>query len=66
MTKSEFAIVCAALRIGLGFESVPFRHQIERLEHLLKEVGDRHQAARLREMLNPSRPPDFTPVVRSG
>jgi hypothetical protein len=69
MTQTEFAIVAAAIRIGLNLgsrsDNRPFRHQIERLERLLEEVGDRHQASQIREMLNPSREPDFTPIVRS-
>ena len=66
MTPTEFAIVSAACRIGLGLRNEPFRHQVERLVRLLEEVGDRGQSAKLREMLKPVRPGDFTPIVRSG
>jgi hypothetical protein len=66
MTPIEFAIVTAALRIGLGFESGPFRHQVKRLERHLDQIGDRDMAAKLRKMLDP--PPDPYPdakIVRS-
>jgi hypothetical protein len=65
MTPTEFAIVQAALRIGLGNIGEgrsPFRHQVERLERHLNEVGDRDQARRLRAMLDP--PPDPYPGAK--
>ena len=70
MTPNEFAIVVAALRVGLDClvgadRNRIFRHQVQRLERHLEEIGDRDQAGRLREMLNPTREPDLTPVVLS-
>lgn len=64
MTPTEFAIVRAALRVGLdnlvdADRNRIFRHQVERLERHLIEIGDRAQAANLRLMLDP--PPDPYP-----
>ena len=70
MTPKEFAITIAAFRVGLGClvdadRNRIFRHQVERLERHLDEIGDRDQARKLREMLNPTSAPDHTPVVLS-
>ena len=66
MTPTEFAIVAAAIRIGLGLNSGPFRHQVERLERHLDLVGDRDSAAKLRAMLNsPPNPAPDAKVLQS-
>jgi len=63
---AEFSIVLAALRIGLGNigdeRRGPFRHQVERIERHLNDIGDQDQARRLRALLDP--PPDPYPDAK--
>lgn len=60
MTPSEFGIVATSFRIGLdglaGDADRIFRYQVERLARHLDEIGDRNQAAKLRQLLDPPPP----------
>jgi hypothetical protein len=66
MTSAEFAIVAAMVRYGLRCNGRQFDHQVDRLARHLDEVGDRDQAKKLREILDPPADPDpGSRVVRS-